>query len=370
MERLLQHYPRLAGLLHKGHDAIIVGSLLYAAIAFAVQTKWILPAEGFHIGWHEWAGISIFLLSSALKLGVSWQANKFRNGQVTKGSRVLDAMPPNISFIDADDEHFLHLGALANRAYPPKYKSTLTGDDRTETFARWQRDQPGSVKVLIEKGPFGETIIGFSIMARTKKQTYREYRNGYGKALDWVKDNFDLDFSDQGQFLFVYYVYCLHSVPGSADVVNTMFVEHVASMCKSPRNWPPVIFDAVNTKEGKANALGWGFEQSRISRVGMPIFELDCRRVQDLSDAAKATYRSICDVALRNAANLVCRRITTSDEIAEAQALRLRVWSAYTDPELPPLPRVEFDRRLRFSSFPLRSLRWSHAGCVRKAHVL
>jgi predicted N-acetyltransferase YhbS len=96
-------------------------------------------------------------------------------------------------------------------------------------------------------------------------------------------------------FLFIQGFYVSQSagrkMPG---LLHAAFIDHLRFFCERPVGQPPVLYSPVKQPQSFQNLASLGFEYSRMSQAGFKIMELDCRRLEELSEAAHQTYKLLC----------------------------------------------------------------------------
>jgi hypothetical protein len=198
------------------------------------------------------------------------------------------------------DEDLIELADFFERVYPHHYIAGIGSEERQVIYKRWRRKCPGFAWLVVRLGNSkSKKILGFSIVLRVDHANYISYRNGESDPWTWDERSL-LNFDFPGtSFLYLQAFYC--SPAGgrrSARYLYGHLIDHLRYFCLDPVGLPPVIYSPARMPQSIESLQSLGFERARTSRGGFGIWELDCRRIGELSSAAQETYRALCSARL------------------------------------------------------------------------
>jgi len=300
LKRALSHYKRVSlfPLLrnseeyadHALHTFITVSGLLLALVFYLRQIKWPRP----EINAELLLGLSVMALGLLLRSIRLIQLRRFDSLAIRPSAsthRNTDLVVKTAASVEDIEE----LARFIELAYPYRYVSKVDIAIRTKTYCEWMNWCPGFARTFWLRGSDGiDDLIGFSVIVRTHQNSYVRYRNGLNDPWTWDSSHI-IDAKGAGTaFLFVQGLYCSRHVEGATPVfLYNAFLEHLAYFCSNPAVCPPVIYAPAMQKQSRANLTMMGFEKARISRGQFDIWELDCRKIMELSLEAQKTFSDL-----------------------------------------------------------------------------
>jgi hypothetical protein len=281
------------------HYELILLGLVIAFYSYLQKFKIVRPPEGFHPSWELVVG---FLLL-ATGFAVPWLARRLLRRIVSvrlDTSRTPALRPPSSAMLQTaivrTDEDIVRLVRFFEEVYPYFYVTGIPTKARGKTYKKWLVHCPGFARLILQLVPREPAkIVGFTVVLRMDYGTYVRYRNGEGDPQTW-DGRFLLPREIEGApFLYLQAFYCSHAGgPQAPRYLFTHLLGHLRYFAAYPDSQPPVIFSPARAPQSIENLKNLGFEQARISRGGFEIWELDCRRIQELSSAAQSTYSALC----------------------------------------------------------------------------
>lgn len=178
-------------------------------------------------------------------------------------------------------------------AFPTNWYTDVPADRKRQAILNvWMRFCPQTILAIVDKD--SNELIGISIAIRLKQGTFRQYRAGEIEPWDLTPDNFQGEVATGGPCYIFYQV--LYARRRCEKIVSTILtglaIAHVAIIAG---DGVPVVVAPRKSQAGKNNAEDLGFEHIRENYKGLPLFELDLRKVDDLNDDAQDFRRRLVE---------------------------------------------------------------------------
>ncbi len=277
---LLKLARHIEHVIHRAHDWIV-----WVGLILALAGIWPLITEKLYLGWKLQTGLGLIAANFGLRWLIKGVLRFAESALLTPASNAVNTSNKLIYEPVTEDtvEKLAHLSSIV---YPQGFVSKVGRDKKIRTYQRWFQANPCFAYLIFTKGKT-KKLVGFSIVLRITYETYLQYRNGDAIPWDWSKSDF-LDADADGPFyLFSQAIYCRRWHGRSEGAFLThCYLTHIWHYAKNKR---PLILAPNITSSGKKNSLTLGFERCRASESGMDLFELDCRRIEELSKDAQAT---------------------------------------------------------------------------------
>ncbi|MEB3192548.1 MAG: hypothetical protein VKL42_19560 [Snowella sp.] len=191
----------------------------------------------------------------------------------------------NVCSIDIED-----VANIFSQAFPHTAFSEVDMEKKRRTLRTWCQACPNSV-LAVSTVSSRKEIVGFSIAIPLTKDTYVLYRNGQSQPWDWQKNNILSKNNTRVAYIFHQVIYLKKTIDNDAGKILTgLAVKHIALIANKKT---PVVIAPRKSEAGKKNAKILGFENIGQSEKGFPLFELDLRKVDELSENAKDFWQAI-----------------------------------------------------------------------------
>jgi hypothetical protein len=200
-------------------------------------------------------------------------------------------LPPQLSMVDVTADWIGQLAAYVNAHYPSGLVSELRADSRREMYERWHQVTPDFARLVVHTGRVKKRIVGCCIIIPISLETFAAYRNSLGTPENW--NGQARTASAECAVLFMPALHCRKQFLASAqsavlaELFSSFAASHVRDIAKT------VIVSPVMTAISRANMKALGFEMSRHSKAGFELWELDGRRLSELSEAARRTFTAL-----------------------------------------------------------------------------
>jgi len=273
------------------HRVVILLSLALALLPAITAFTIHFDSSRIHIGLETIVGVVAALVYWSLRAVSAaslWWVASARIGTLTERPA---ALPPNTEIVNVEASSIAELASYVDVHYPTGLVSELHLNTRREMYESWHENSPHFARLVVQKHRGKNRSTGCCILLPISPETFARYRNGFGTPDCWTTP--DRTASPECVVLFMPALHCQKVLKSSAvsSVLAELFVSLAASHVRDVAK--TVLVAPVHTDATRANVRALGFEMFRHSRAGFELWELDGRRLSELSKDAKRTFAVI-----------------------------------------------------------------------------
>jgi hypothetical protein len=272
---------------HSIHILLVLLALALAFPAIFTTLTIAIDVHRLHLDWKTIVGIVVIIIQvilhiasrRALRRAASTPIGPLHDTSLTVTGFQIEPVSTRASLEE--------LAEYLNAHYPADFISHLRLNSRREMYARWQDMSPNFAQVVRRTTGTQHTIAGCCVLLPITIATFAGYRNGLGAPDAWEPANVHLS-----PELHIFFMPALHFQKGEStqapDVLAELFASFAGTRITDTKK--TLIVAPIRTESEQANAKALGFEMFRHSKAGFEIWELDGRRMEELSASGRNTF--------------------------------------------------------------------------------